>query len=188
MGDSQNNTNNNNRRPGGGGDSPKKYTDVITDKAESDEGLFDVHKIDDKYYFEVDEEMLDREMLLVTRVAGTTQNLSFGGAGQKARNQQVVRWMRKDDKILLRHVSYSSVANEDDPIYESVRNNNFEPVIFSFDVEVEPTDSTGLVFDVTRLYTTDVALLSGLSSFQRRNFQVRRLDGARSFVQRMASY
>ncbi len=187
-GDSQNNTNNNNRRPGGGGDSPKKYTDVITDKAESDEGLFNVHKVDDKYYFEVDEEMLDREMLLVTRVAGTTQNLSFGGAGQKARNQQVVRWMRKDDKILLRHVSYSSVANEDDPIYESVRNNNFEPVIFSFDVEVEPTDSTGLVFDATRLYTTDVALLSGLSSFQRRNFQVRRLDGARSFVQRMASY
>lgn len=166
----------------------KKYSEVITKKAESDEGVFDVHKVDGKFFFEVTDDMLDREMLLVTRIAGSTQNLSFGGAGQKARGQQVVRWERKDNNILLRHVSYSSVADEDDPIYKSLRNNNFEPVVYSFKIEVEKTDSTGLVFDATKLYTTDVALLSGLSSFQRRNFQVRRLDGSRSFVERMTSY
>lgn len=166
----------------------KKFSEVITKDAESDEGLFNVHKVKDKYYFEVPNELLEREMLLVTRVAGSTQNLSFGGAGQKARGQQVVRWQRKENSILLRHVSYSSVADEEDPVYKSVRNNNFEPVIYSFKIEADATDSTGLVFDATKLYTSDVALLSGLSSFQRRNFQVRRLDASRSFVQRMASY
>lgn len=174
-------------RPGQSGEM-KKYSEVITKKAVSDEGLFDVHKVDDKYYFEIPADMLEREMLLVTRVAGSTQNLSFGGAGQKARGQQVVRWQRKDNSILLRHVSFSSVADEEDPVYKSVRNNNFEPVIYSFELEVDKTDSTGLVFDVTKLYTTDVTLLSGLSSFQRRNFQVRRLDGSRSFIERMSSY
>jgi len=166
----------------------KKYSEVITKKAVSDDGLFDVHKVDDKYYFEIPTEMLEREMLLVTRVAGSTQNLSFGGAGQKARGQQVVRWQRKENSILLRHVSFSSVADEDDAIYESLRNNNFEPVVYSFDIASESTDSTGLVIEVTDLYTNDIPLLSGLSSGQRRNFGVRRLDGNRSFVERMASY
>lgn len=166
----------------------KSFGEVITKDAKTDEGVFNVHLVDDKYYFEVTDDMLDREMLLVTRVAGSTQNLSFGGAGQKARGQQVVRWQRKDNNILLRHVSYSSVADEDDPVYKSVQNNNFEPVIYSFKIEADGTDSTGLVFDATKLYTSDIPLLSGLSSFQRRNFQVRRLDGSRSFIERMASY
>ncbi|MEQ9309527.1 MAG: zinc-dependent metalloprotease [Balneolaceae bacterium] len=175
-------------RPGQTSGEMKKYSEVITKDAVSDEGLFNVHKVEDKYYFEIPASMLDREMLLVTRVAGSTQNLSFGGAGQKARGQQVVRWQRKDNSIMLRHVSFSSVANEDDPVYNSVRNNNFEPVIYTFEIEADKTDSTGLVFDATKLYTTDVALLSGLSDGQRRNFQVRRLDGSRSFVERMSSY
>jgi hypothetical protein len=175
-------------KPGAGAGDMKKYSEVITDKAVSDEGLFNVHKVEDKYYFEVPDSLLEREMLLVTRIAGSTQNLSFGGAGQKARGQQVVRWQRKENSIMLRHVSFSSVADEDDPVYKSVRNNNFEPVIYTFEIAADKTDSTGLVFDVTKLYTSDIPLLSGLSSFQRRNFQVRRLDGNRSFVERMASY
>lgn len=174
-------------RPGQSGEL-KSFSEVITKDAESDEGLFNVHKVADKYFFEIPVSMLEREMLLVTRVAGSTQNLSFGGAGQKVRGQQVVRWQRKENNILLRHVSYSSVADEEDPIYKSLQNNNFEPVVYSFKLQVDGTDSTGLVFDVTDLYTKDVPLISGLSSGQRRNFQVRRLDGSRSFVEKMSSY
>jgi hypothetical protein len=166
----------------------KKFSEVITKDAKTDEGLFNVHKVDDKYYFEIPNEMMEREMLLVSRVAGAVQNLSFGGAGQKARSQQVVRWQRKENNILLRHVSYSSVADEDDPIYKSVQNNNFEPVVYSFKIEANNNDTSGVVIEVTSLYTSDVALISGLSSGQRRNFQVRRLDGSRSFVEKMSSY
>lgn len=166
----------------------KKFSEVITKDAESDEGVFTVHKVDDKYYFEIPNEMLDREMLLVSRVAGSTQNLSFGGAGQKARSQQVVRWQRKDKMVLLRHVSYESVADPDDPVYESVKNNNFEPVVATFDIEALNEDSSGVLIEVNDLYTSDVALISGLSSGQRRNFGVRRLDGGRTFIDRMSSY
>ncbi len=175
-------------RVGGNSGDMKSFSDIVTDKAETDEGLFNIHKIGKKYYFEISDDLLDREMLLVTRVAGSTENFSFGGAGQKARSQQVIRWQRKENSIKLRHVSFSSVADEEDPIYKSVVNNNFEPVVYSFDIEADTTDSTGLLIDVTKLYTSDIPLLSGMSSFQRRNFQVRRLDGSRSFIERMASY
>lgn len=166
----------------------KKFSDVIKKDAVSDEGVFTVHKQEDKYYFEIPNEALSKEMLLVTRVAGTTQNLSFGGAGQKVRGQQVVRWERNDDNILFRHVSTSSVADLEDPVYNSVKNNNFEPVVFSFPIEALSKDSSGVVIEVSKLYTTDVALLGGLNDGQRRAFQVRRLDGSRTFIQRMASY
>ena len=176
--------------PEGGGNNSdmKSFRDIVTDKAETDEGLFNIHKIGKKYYFEIFDDLLNREMLLVTRVAGSTENFSFGGAGQKARSQQVVRWQRKENSIKLRHVSFSSVADEEDPIYKSVVNNNFEPIVYSFDIEADTTDSTGLLIDVTKLYTSDIPLLSGMSSFQRKNFQVRRLDASRSFIERMASY
>lgn len=185
---SSGNTAQNSPRRGGGGDNMKKFSDIVKDDAVSDEGVINVHKVDDKYYYEIPNDILDREMLLVTRVSGSTENFSFGGAGQKARSQQVIRWQRKENSIKLRHVSFSSVANEEDPIYKSVVNNNFEPVVYSFDIEADATDSTGLLIDVTKLFTTDVPLLSGMSSSQRSRFQVRRLDGSRSFIERMASY
>lgn len=155
---SSGNTAQNSPRRGGGGDDMKKFSDIVKDDAVSDEGVINVHKVDDKYYYEIPNDILDREMLLVTRVSGSTENFSFGGAGQKARSQQVIRWQRKENSIKLRHVSFSSVANEEDPIYKSVVNNNFEPVVYSFDIEADATDSTGLLIDVTKLFTTDVPL------------------------------
>ncbi|MDZ7808002.1 MAG: DUF5118 domain-containing protein [Gracilimonas sp.] len=97
----------------GSDDEMKKYSDVITDEAETDEGLFNVHKVDEKYYYEIPDEHLGKEMLLVTRVAKTADNVGYGG---EKLNTQVIRWEKKDDKILLRHVSHENVASEEEPI------------------------------------------------------------------------
>ncbi|MCW9707480.1 zinc-dependent metalloprotease [Fodinibius salsisoli] len=168
----------------------KSYDEVITDEAQTDEGLFTVHKVDGKYYYELPDSLLDTGMLLVSRIAGTQNNLSFGGAGMKAKSQQVIRWQKKDDKILLRHVSHENVADENNPIYKSIKNNNFEPVIQSFDIETVRKDSAHntKVIDVTDFFTSDVPLISGLSKSQRSEFQVRRLDGDRSFIDSIRTY
>ena len=47
----------------------KTYSDIITEKAVTDPGLFDVHKVDGKYYYEINDSLLDRDMLMVTRIA-----------------------------------------------------------------------------------------------------------------------
>lgn len=166
----------------------KSYSKVITDEAQTDEGLFDVHKVDGDYYYEIPDSLLNRELLLVSRISGTTQNLSFGGAGMKARSQQVVRWQRKDDKILLRHVSYESVADPDQPVYKSVQNNNFEPVVYTFDIETIGEEEKTKVIEVTDFFTSDVDLISGLDSGQRQQFKVRRLDDERSMIDSVRSY
>ena len=166
----------------------KPFSKVITKDAKSDEGLFTVHKVDDKYYFEIPDSLLEREVLLVSRIAATVQNLSFGGAGMKARSQQVIRWQRQDDKLLLRHVSYENVANDTLPIYESVVNNNFEPVVEAFKIEALGEDSASTVIDVTGFFSSDVPMIGPMSEGQRRAFKVRRLDKKRSYIDRMAAY
>lgn len=166
----------------------KPYEDVITKEAVTDNGLFTVHKIIGEYYFELPKTLLERELLVVSRMSGTVKNFSFGGAGMKTRPQQVVRWQEKDENILLRSVSYNSVASNDDPIYESVRNNNFEPIIASFPVAAYNQDSTAYVIDVTSLFTTDVAMIGPLNGRQRRSFGIKRIDGKRSFIQHMKAY
>ena len=173
------------------GDKKKKektYKDIITDKAESDEGLFTVHKVKDKYYFEISNDLLEQEILIVSRISGHVKNLNFGGAGMKSRPQQVIRWQKHDNKILLRSVSYNSVANFEDPIYKSLRNNNFEPVVQSFNIACMNEDSTAVVFEVSPLFTTDVAMIGALSKRQRKSFEIKSLDKKRSFISYMKSF
>jgi hypothetical protein len=170
--------------------SPKEkgYADFITAKAVTDSGLFIVHKVDEKYYFELPLDVLEKEILVTSRISGYVKNLSFGGAGMRSRPQQVIRWQEKDKKILLRSVSYNSVASEDKPIYESVRNNNFEPIIMTFDRLTYNQDSSAVVIEVGPLFTTDVAMIGPLSDTQRRTFGIKSLDGKRSFVSSIKSF
>ncbi|UCF19618.1 MAG: zinc-dependent metalloprotease [Gemmatimonadota bacterium] len=161
----------------------KPYGQVITAEAKSDSGLFIAHWVDEKLYFEIPTAMLDREMLLVSRRARTAQNIGYGG---EKNNTQTVRWQRHDKKVLLRIVSYNNVAADSLPIYEAVRNANFEPIVQSFDVaafqvDTVNVDTSSVVIDVTDLYTSDVPIL-GLSKSSRDRFKVRNLDKDRTFI------
>ncbi|MDZ7695127.1 MAG: zinc-dependent metalloprotease [Balneolaceae bacterium] len=99
----------------------------------------------------------------------------------------MVRWEQKEDNILLRHVSFENVATDSLPVYQAVQNSNFEPIIASFSIEALNSDSTASVIDVTSLYTTDIPSL-GLQDFRRQAYQVRRLDGERTFINHIHSY
>ena len=166
----------------------KKYTDIITDDAVSTSGLFATHKVKDKHYFEISDALLEKEILVVSRISGFVKGLNFGGAGVKSRPQQVIRFQKMDNSILMRSVSYSSVADEDSPIYESVRNNNFEPVVMIFPIATYSADSTSFVIDVKNLFTTDIEMIGAVNPGQRKNFGLKGVDAKRSFIASMKSF
>ena len=163
---------------------PKSYEDIITKGAVTDHGLFDVHKIKDKYYYEINDSLLGREMLMVTRIAKTASGIGFGGGKQ---NTQVLRWHKKDQNILLRVVSHSVVANDSLPVSEAVLNSNFEPVLYSFKIAAQSKDSTSVVIDVTKLFTDDVKPL-GFPQSRRKSYKISSLDSKRSFIESLKSY
>lgn len=166
----------------------KKYSEIITKNAISDEGLFTTHIDENDYYFEIADSLLEKEILVVSRISGFVKNLNFGGAGTQSRPEQVIRFQRKGNQILLREVSYNSVASEEKPIYESVKNNNFEPVIAVFDIKAFGKDEKSFVIDVSNLFTTDIPLIGALFDSQEKDFGIRGVDKSRSFISSMKSF
>ena len=166
---------------------PKAFKELINEDAVSQSGLFNTHKVEDKYYFEIPEALLGKEIMVVSRISGYVKNLSFGGAGMKSRPQQVIRWERVDDVLYLRSVSYNSVANEKEPIYKSVKNNNFEPIIYSFPVAAYSKDTSDgkvltSVIEINDFFTKDIAMIGALSEGQRKSFSISSVDSKRSMI------
>ena len=167
-----------------GKNDPKPYNKVITKDAKSDVGLFTVHTLDDKYYYEIPDSLFDREMSMVTRISKTASGWGVGGGKQ---NEQVLRWEKKGKKVIVRVVSYNVVAADSLPVSEAVLNSNFEPVLYTFPIEAFSKDSTSTVIDATPLFEKDVKSL-GLPSFRRTPFKVTRLESDKSFIENIKSY
>lgn len=170
-------------RPAGGGreasSEPRPYDKVITKDARSDTGVFTVHRVKDKVYYEIPAAELGKEFLWVTQIARTTLGVGYGG---QAAGRQVVRWERRGNRVLLRRVSYDVVADRALPIAQAVAAANFEPIVMSFNVETVGKQDA-VVIDVTRLFTSELPELSIRSRLRARAF-----DGSRAFVDRTVSF
>ncbi len=120
------------RLPGmGSSQGPQAYNKVITKDAKSKPGLFTVHEVKEKYYYEIPKTELNREFLLVTRVARTTLGSGHGG---EELAEHVVKWERNGNKINLREVNYDLVADPKTPISLAVKAANNETIIMTFPI------------------------------------------------------
>ena len=162
----------------------RRFDEVIPADAISDEGLFTVHRVDEDYFFEIPADMLDRELLLQTTITRAPTGVAYGGERE---SMSVVRWELRERQVLLRSVGYRNVASDTLPIYEAVRNSNFEPILFAFDVETVRSDSSSVVIDVSDFFTDDIPIL-GLGEDRREDFGIRGMSGDRTFIESMRSF
>ena len=164
----------------------KTFDDIIGKDAKSDEGLFNIHEVKDKFYYEIPDTLLGKEMLMVTRIAKTANGLGFGGGKQ---NTQVVRWVKKRNQIILRIVSYENVAADSLPIHEAVNNSNFEPIVASFAIAAKGKDSLkpSSLIEVTKLFTNDVKTL-GISNRYKKRYKISSVDTKRSYIESIKAY
>ena len=168
-------------------DAIKPYHKVITEDAKTDEGLFKVHEVADKHYYEIPDSLFSREMLMVSRISKTATGIGFGGGKI---NTQVLRWEKKPKKVLLRVVSYGNYAADSLPVHEAVVNSNFEPVLFAFDIKAfnkKDSLSPATVIEVDPLFSKDVNAI-GMPENSRKRYKVSRLDNDRSYIESIKSY
>ncbi|HBR53813.1 MAG TPA: zinc-dependent metalloprotease [Flavobacteriaceae bacterium] len=165
------------------------YDKVITKEAVSDDGLFKVHKVKDKYFYEIPKDLYKKDMLWVSRIAQIPAGLGGGyvNAGSKT-NEQVVHWERFQDKLLLKVKSYTNIADSTKAISKSVSVNNYEPTLHAFDIKAISKDSSAVVIDVTKFFTSDVKAISGLGARLRKQYKVKKLDGSRTFINSVKSF
>src|SRR6476659_2651530 len=104
-------------RPGTLPGTPRPYDRVITKDAKSDTGLFTVHRIGERLYYEIPAAQLNKEFLWVTQIAKTTVGAGQGG---QAVGSRVVKWERRGNRVLLRSISYDIVADRRQTIAQAV--------------------------------------------------------------------
>ena len=162
----------------------KTYEDIITKDAVTDDGLFKVHKVKDKYYYEISDSLLGRDMLMVTRIVKMATELPLS---RHKMSEQVLKWEKFDNNIFLKQASYSKFANDSLPISIAVSNSNFEPIISSFKIAVKNKDHNSYVIDVTNLYKSDVKMF-GFPQSSRKGYKISSLDSKLSFIESIRSF
>ena len=162
-------------------DAPKPYNQVITAGTVTDSGVFIVHRIGEKLYYEIPRAMLGRQFRMVVDRRGTIRGVGYAGEQIAAR---VVRWDRIGNRVLLRMVSYAMRADSSLPVARSVDLSNTAPILKSFDLTAWSPRDSNVVIEVTSLFTTDVSELN----VRQLGVRVRRFDPARSLVERARSF
>jgi len=152
---------------------------VITKEAKSDEGVFTVHNVKEKVFYEIPRSELNKEFLWVSQIARTTLGVGYGG---QAAGNRVVKWERKGNRILLRNVAYDVVADPKLPVSRAVQAANNDTIIMAFNIEALGKDES-TVIDVTRLFTTEVTEFSARTRLRARGFDV-----SRSFIEKTKSF
>ncbi len=166
------------RPPQRGQRGPRNYSDVVTKEAVTQEGVFKVHRIGERLLFEIPSEHLGKDFLFNIEIAASPP----GGYGGTQAGDRIIRWEKRDDKILLRTVTYTIRAEKKDRIHIAVEAANVAPIAMVFDVEAYSPEGNAVI-DVTRLYTSDPA-----------EFSVARLlgggsvDSARSFLEKVKAF
>jgi hypothetical protein len=160
---------------------PKPYNQVITAQATTDSGVFIIHRIGEKLFYEVPRRMLGREFRLVVDRRGTVRGLGYAGEQISAR---VVRWDRLANRVLLRMISFAMRADSTLPVSRAVDLSNTPPIIKSFDIAAWSPGDSNAVVEVTSLFTTDVSELNA----RQLGMRMRRFDPARSLIERARSF
>jgi hypothetical protein len=153
---------------------------VITKDAKSKKGIFTVHQIKDKYYYEIPKGELGKQFLLNTQISKTTLGVGYGGQQLSSR---MVYWELNGNKINLRSVSYEVVADPKTPIAQAVKAANNDAILMSFPVAAFSADKESAVIDVGRLFTGDIAEFSA-----RQRLNATSMDSSRSYVERVTPY
>jgi hypothetical protein len=154
---------------------------VVTRQAQTKSGLFNVHRVGDRVLFEIPRREMNKDILLVQEIAQTTLGAGYGG---QAAGNRLLRFERRDNRVLLRGISYEIMASDStSPVAGAVQASNVHPVIATFSVEAYGTDSAAVI-DVSRLFTQPP---QELSPGQRIGAGYT-VDATRSWVERVASF
>ena len=170
---------------------PKPYKKVIDSTAVTQRGLIDVHKIDNKYLFEIPVSLLGTEMMTITRYSKTPAGGGiFGG---EEINRQVVRWEKGlNNNLLLRSITYVIMSpDEDKPLAQAVKNSTSDPIIGNYDVLAYKKDDagkiTGFVVDLTSTFDADVQTFS-LDPIKKQMLNIQAFQKDKSFISKISTF
>lgn len=173
----------------------KSYKDVITNKAISQVGLFSIHKIDQKYFFEIPQNIFEKDILITTRIEKAAVDIRpqggfYGFAGDLI-NERIIRFSRgPNDKVFIRAISYSERAADStlNGMMRSLENSNLQPIISAFDIKAFTTDSAAVVIDASDFLNSDNSILYFDNASKNRFNKLGGLQADKSYIESVKAF
>ena len=157
---------------------PRPYATVITPKAKTKKGVFDVHQVGSRLYFEIPAKEFGKDFVITTVLAGTPAGIGINGTLGPDR---VIRFERRENRIFMRDINYNNIST--DSTRESPRAMSlieFYPILAAFNVEAYGKDSMPVI-EVTRMF------VGGIQEFAGGGQRVS-VDQTRSFIEKFAAF
>lgn len=164
----------------------KTFQDFIPDStAKSMVGMLTVHQVEEKYFFELPDSLLGRDIMAITRVAKTPAGAGFGG---EMANRQVIRFEKgPKKKVFIKVINYVNVSEDDaQPIHTAVKNSNFNPIVAALDIKATRKDTSVLV-DVTAFFEGENQAFT-LPPRNKQRLKIKKLEKDRSYIERITTY
>ncbi len=157
----------------------KKYNEVITAKAVSQFGFVGVHKVDEKYYLEIPDSIIGREIMALTRLVSSPTGANMY-AGELMNSKTIIFEKGPNKNVFLKVATHMVAADSNDAIYKAVKNGSIDPILFSLDIKAYSKENNGVVLDFTDFFMKD-NIISGFSAAVKKNFQVGGVAADRSY-------
>lgn len=164
-----------------------KNIDQLVTGMNSLKGLITTHLNDNNtLYFELTDGILNKELLVVTRIVQLPANYSdFINAGSKT-SERVIVFDKLGNKILIKELSYAAISDESDPIHLSVNKNNYPPILAAF--EIMNKESNRYLIDVSSYFKDDSPGFNIIRSNEKDKYKIGTVEKSRSFIERANSY
>jgi hypothetical protein len=132
---------------------PSNYAKLIKPSAITRKGLFTVHKVEDKYYFEIPDSLLGRDILVVTRIAQGAAGVRpeyTGYAGDQV-GSTIIRFEEgPSHKLFLRRITFEENAGDTtNAMYHAVIRSNLQPLVAAFGVGAYSPNGKNSVIEIT---------------------------------------
>lgn len=132
-------------------------------KVTTAKGFITLHQFDNKIYFELPVKVLNRDILLGSTIAETTDN-QFGCVGEKSGDPFLIRFVQRDSTITLRRVQ-AGQCSDDREIKKRLQSSTMPAIAETFEIKAYNNDSTAVVFDMTSYLLSDKKMLSPFSPY-----------------------
>ncbi|MCR6721479.1 MAG: DUF5117 domain-containing protein [Chitinophagaceae bacterium] len=164
---------------------PKPFQEIVNGKAVSQNGMMSVHKVEDRYYFELPDSLVGRLIMAITRISRTPTGAGYGGVEV---NRQVLQWEKgPDNKMLLRCVGFvNTSADSTQQIFQAVEMSNVNPIVGSFDIKSIRQD-TSVLIDMTDYVKADNQVFS-LTPTEKQLYRITAQASDRSYVQSIKTF
>ena len=123
------------------------YNDFIKDAVTKD-GLFKIHTIKDKIYFEIPNEVLGKDLLIVNKISSVPAQINNAGINKGMNYEnKLIRFYKdeKNNKVWAKSFDPQISVNKKDNIARSVRDNYVESIIEGFEIKTYGKDSAVVV-------------------------------------------